>query len=95
MTMPASVQTASFDFRHHGAFQQELSFGPVTPQSAVFVSISEIGDINGQVVPFQGAASLSIDNVVPGPQNVIVRGSIGWDSDIDVRLFVLTLPVPL
>jgi hypothetical protein len=95
MTMPAPAQSATFDFSHHGAFQQQLNFRQVTPQSAVFVSISEIGDIGGQVIPFQGAASLSVDNVVPGPGNVIVRGSIGWDSDINVRLFVLTVPVPL
>jgi hypothetical protein len=95
MTMPAPAQTATFDFSHHGGFQQQLNFGQVTPQSAVFVSISEIGVINGQLVPFQGAATLSVDNVVPGPQNVIVRGNIGWDSDINVRLFVLTVPVPL
>src|SRR5580698_8325833 len=91
----ASAATATFDFRHHGGFQQTLDFPAVTPQSAVFVSISEVGNFNGQVIPFQGAASLSIDNVVPGPGNVIVRGSIGWDSDVDARLFVFTAPVPL
>jgi hypothetical protein len=92
----ASAATASFDFTHHGAFQQQLEFGAVTAQNcAVFVSIAEIGDIGGQVIPCQGAASLSIDNVVPGNGNVIVRGSIGWDSDINVRLFVFAAPIPL
>jgi hypothetical protein len=95
MTMPASVQSTIWDFTHHGGFQQEFGFNAVTPQSAVFVSISEVGVINGQLVPFQGAASLSVDNVVPGPGNVIVRGNIGWDSDISVRLYVFTVPVPL
>jgi len=95
MTMPASVQSMTHDFSHHGGFQQEIGFGGVTQGSAVFASISEVGVINGQLTPFQGAASLSIDNVVPGPGNVIVRGSIGWDSDIDVRIFLLTVPVPL
>jgi|HubBroStandDraft_5_1064220.scaffolds.fasta_scaffold1067413_1 hypothetical protein len=95
MTMPSSIQSMTHDFSHHGGFQQEFEFDSVTPQSAVFVSISEIGVVNGQLVPLQGAASLSVDNVVPGPKNVIVRGNIGWDSDIDVRLYVFTIPVPL
>jgi hypothetical protein len=95
MTMPAGAQSTVWDFTHHGGFQQQVPFGQVTPQSAVFVSISEIGEINGQLTPFQGAASLSIDDVVAGPGNVIVRGNIGWDSDIQVRLSLLTVPVPL
>ena len=94
--MSTTAASTTFDFRHHGGFQQQFDFGPVTALNcAVFVSISEIGDIGGQVIPFQGAASCTIDNVVPGNGNFIVRGSIGWDSDIDVRLFVFTTPVPL
>jgi hypothetical protein len=94
--MSTVAASNTYDFRHHGGFQQQFEFDPVTTLNcAVFVSISEITDIGGQVVPFQGAASCTIDNVVPGEQNFIVRGNIGWDSDIDVRLFVFTTPVPL
>jgi hypothetical protein len=97
MTMPGSVASASFDFSHHGGFQQQFNWpGAVTAlNSAVFASISEITDIGGQVTPFQGAATLSIDNVVPGNGNIIVRGNIGWDSDITVRIFVFAVPIGL
>jgi hypothetical protein len=96
MTAPGSVASASFDFSHHGGFQQEFSWGPISAlNSAVFASISEITDIGGQVTPFQGAATLSIDNVVPGNGNIIVRGNIGWDSDITVRIFAFAVPIGL
>lgn len=78
--------TGTFDFRHHGGFQQQFNDSRVNPNSIVMISICEVGNIGGQVVPFQGAASLSIDNIVPGNGNIIVRGSIGFESDIDVRL---------
>jgi hypothetical protein len=81
--------TGTFDFRHHGGFQQSFTHNGVNAGSTVMVSISEVGNVGGQVVPFQGAASLSIDNIVPGnDQSVIVRGNIGWESDLDVRLHV-------
>jgi hypothetical protein len=96
MTMPGSVACTHFDFSHHGGFQQEFGWNAVSAlNSAVFVSIAEITDIGGQVTPFQGAATLSIDNVVPGNGNIIVRGNIGWDSDITVRIFALAVPLGL
>jgi hypothetical protein len=42
----------------------------------------------GVVKPFQGAASIEIHNVVPREGRIIVRGFIGWDTDIPVRLHV-------
>jgi hypothetical protein len=74
------------DFHHHGGFQQQFDFPGVNEGSCVLVSICELGIFSGQLIPFQGGASLSIDDVVPGRGNVIVRGNIGWDSDLNVRL---------
>ncbi len=95
MTMPGFGAINTHDFSHHGGFQQTIAVRRVTRASAVFASISEVGVINGQLTPFQGAASLSIDDVVPGPENVIVRGNIGWETDITVRISILAVPVPL
>jgi hypothetical protein len=36
--------------------------------------------------PFQGSASMEVNNVVPEDSGIRVRGSIGWNSDIEVRL---------
>ena len=92
MTMPASVRSTTHDFTHHGGFQQEFAVTGVNQTSVVLASISETTIINGQLTPFQGAASCTIDNVVPGPGNVIVRGSIGWETDITVRISILAVP---
>jgi len=53
------------------------------------VSICELGVSGGQVIPIQGAASMQVHNVVPGNNQVRVRGSIGWDTDLNVRLHFL------
>jgi hypothetical protein len=92
MTMPSSVRSTTHDFTHHGGFQEAFAVTGVSQASVVLASISEIGVINGQLIPFQGAASVSIDNVVPGPGNVIVRGNIGWGTDITVRISILAVP---
>jgi len=74
------------DFRQHQGFDSSWNVPGCTPTSVVMVSICEIGLIGGQVTPFQGAASMQVHNVVPGNNNVRVRGFIGWDTDLDVRL---------
>ena len=64
--------------------------GVVNFRSRVFVTIVEVALFGDQRTPFMGAASCEIHNVVPHDDGiVIVRGSIDWDSDINVWLSVL------
>ena len=80
-----------FGFADNQGFEKRLDLtGVVNSRSRGFVSISEVGVFDGQWKPFQGAASCEIHNVVPHDDGtVIVRGVIGWDHDINVRLSVL------
>ena len=80
-----------FQFADHAGFERRLDLrGVVNSRSRVFVSISEIGLFGDRWMPFMGAASCEIHNVVPHDDGiVIVRGSIGHDRDINVRLSVL------
>jgi hypothetical protein len=77
------------DFRQHHGFDRRWNIPGCTPSSVVMVSICEIGVSGGQVVPFQGAASMEVHNVVPGNNEVRVRGFIGWETDLNVRLHFL------
>jgi len=87
------VDPTWFQFADHQGFERRLDLtGLVNSKSRVFVSISEIGVFGDQWKPFMGAASCEIHNVVPHDDGiVIVRGVIGWDSDINVRLSVLVV----
>jgi hypothetical protein len=80
-----------FGFADHQGFEKRLDLaGVVNSRSRVFVSISEVGVFGGQWKPFQGAASCEVHNVVPHDDGiVIVRGFIGFDRDINVRLSVM------
>lgn len=80
-----------FQFADHQGFERRLDLtGVVNSRSTVFVSISEIGLFGDEWKPFMGAASMEIHNVVPHDDGIVtVRGSIGWDHDINVRLSVL------
>ncbi|MED3928599.1 hypothetical protein P4594_26500 [Priestia megaterium] len=82
-----------FDTIAHGGFERRLNLsGIVNSSSKVFVSISEIGIINGQVKPFMGSASMEVHNVVPQDDGiVIVRGNVDWNNDLNVRLSVLVM----
>jgi hypothetical protein len=77
-----------FDFRDHHGYEQWIDMaGLINARSQVMVSICELGVFGGQVKPFQGAASMEVHNVTPHDDGLlIVRGAIGWDSDINVRL---------
>lgn len=87
------VDPTWFQFADHQGFEKRLDLtGLVNSKSRVFVSISEIGVFDSQWKPFMGAASCEIHNVVPHDDGiVIVRGVIGWDTDINVRLSVLVV----
>jgi len=77
------------NFRQHHGFDSRWNIPGCTPSSIVMVSICEVGLVGGQVVPFQGAASMEVHNVVPGNNEVRVRGFIGWETDVNVRLHFL------
>jgi hypothetical protein len=87
---PRIVNRTWFQFADHQGFEKRLDLtGIVNSSSAVFVSISEIGVFGGEWKPFMGLASMEVHNVVPHDDGtVIVRGHIGWDRDVNVRLSV-------
>jgi hypothetical protein len=80
-----------FQFADHQGFEKRLDLtGFVNSRSRVFASISEIGVFGGQWKPLMGAASMEVHNIVPQDDGiVVVRGFIGWESDLSVRLSVL------
>ncbi|CAM4320136.1 hypothetical protein L1N85_15375 [Paenibacillus alkaliterrae] len=74
-----------------GLFQRSLNLrGVVNSSSRVFVSITEIGLIGGTLKPFQGSATMTVHNVVPQDDGIVlVRGNTGWNSPLNVRLSVV------
>jgi hypothetical protein len=76
--------------RGHQEFEARLNLpGLVTSRSRVFVSICELGVFGGELKPFQGAANMMIHNIVPHDDGtLIVRGFIGWNTDLNARLSV-------
>jgi hypothetical protein len=85
---PTPRITGFFDFRDHHGFEKPINVDGVNHLSKVFVSAAELTIEVGVVKPFQGAASIEIHTVVPREGRIIVRGFIGWDTDIPVRLHV-------
>ncbi|GGY20299.1 hypothetical protein [Streptomyces djakartensis] len=83
------IDYTRFSFRGRQFFQVTCLCGPtVNSGSRVFVSICEM--LNGR--PFQGAASMEVFNVTPHDNgDLIVRGRIWWDSDLNVQLRVLSV----
>jgi hypothetical protein len=77
------------DFRQHKGFDSHWNIDGLTKTSKVAVSICEVGNFSGEVKPFQGAASMEIHNVVPEANLLRVRGFIGWERDLDVRLHII------
>lgn len=88
---PRIVDLRWFQFADHEGFEKRLDLrGVVNSRSSVFVSISEIQLVDGVWKPMQAHASAEVHNVVPHDNGiVIVRGYIGWERDINVRLSVL------
>jgi hypothetical protein len=80
----------TFGIRGHQEFEARLNLpGLVTSRSRVFVSICELGVFGGELKPFQGAANMMIHNIVPHDDGtLIVRGFIGWNTDLNARLSV-------
>lgn len=82
-----------FTFADHKGYERQLDLtGVVNSNSTVLVSICELGVFGGQLKPFQGAASMEVHNVVPHDNGiVVVRGYIGWESDLTVQLSVFVV----
>lgn len=76
------------DFFQHRGFDVVVEIPGLKPNSGVWASICEI-DNNGN--PFQGAASCVVHNIVPEPNKARIRGEIGWDTDVRVRLNVMAV----
>jgi hypothetical protein len=73
--------------RINGLFVFTFNFGSdvtVNAFSQVVASITEIDSPNRN--PFLGNAAMSILNVVPSNQKVIIEGNIQWDSPLDFRI---------
>lgn len=73
-------------FTNHHGFEERIEGLAINQHNVVFVSICEL---NSNGVPFQGLASMEVHNVVPHREGfLIVRGHIGWDSDLRAQLSI-------
>jgi hypothetical protein len=79
----------SFDFTDRRGFEVHVPAPGVHAGSNAAAGACELFIQGGVQVPDQGAASIRVDNVVPRPNMVIVRGEIGWDDNIPVRVNVV------
>jgi len=85
-------KTFTFGLRDHQGYERRIDLrGVINRDSCVVVSITEVRILgDGTQVPFMGLASMDVDNVVPHDDGIlIVRGAIGWDSDLNARLNIL------
>ena len=85
------LASLTFTIKDHKGFEKRLNCisANVKSHSRVFVSICE--EVNGQ--PVQGAATMMVHNITPHDDGiVIVRGEIGWETDIFARLSVIVAP---
>jgi hypothetical protein len=71
----------------HGNMDLLFNVAGVTPDSNVMVSLAEVTSVNH--VPFLGLASLAVYNIIPMTGQVRMRISIGWQTDILVRIAIL------
>ena len=79
---PRSAGFISDPFPAHRIFTRRFSVAGVAFNSAVAVSLTEVSGI----FPFVGAATMKVYNVAPNnAQEVIVRGEVDWDVDINIR----------
>lgn len=77
-------------------FEHETS--PISGVSAGSLVVASITEVNSNDVPFQGAASMEVHNVVPMNQRpgeiggrVRVRGFIGWERNVRARISLMVL----
>ena len=64
--------------------------GPVTTNSIILASATEVFWDGQNWIPFQGSASIQVLNCVPRPEEfpgaLYVRVNILWDDDIVIRV---------
>jgi hypothetical protein len=88
------LQTFRWTLRGHGGFVHRLGgqgTGPTLDTSVVLSSqICELVSFAGGLTPTMGEAIMTIDNVVQGDYNdVWVRGSVGWDYNLQYRITLI------
>ncbi len=77
-----------FDFRNHHGFEVWIDFSGIV--NAISVVVASICELHSSGDPHQGLASMEVHNIVPHDDGlVIVRGYIGWDTDLNARLNIL------
>ncbi|MBU8918873.1 hypothetical protein [Neobacillus sp. 114] len=77
--------------RAHATFDAHGSLpGVVNSSSKVFASITEIKIVDGQVVPWLGAANMWTLNVVPFDNgDIYIRSYIQWSEDLDFQISIV------
>ena len=80
---PRSAGFISHPFPAHRIFTYLFGVAGVDSKSAVAVSLTEV---DGNQFPFLGEATMKVYNVIPdNAQEVVVRGEVDWDEDINIR----------
>jgi hypothetical protein len=80
--VPRSAGFISDPFPAHRIFTRRFSVAGVAFNSSVAVSLTEVSGI----FPTLGDATMKVYNVIPdNAQEVIVRGEVDWDVDINIR----------
>jgi hypothetical protein len=79
----------------NGFWNQGFSFPPgyVLPDSIVFANICELTALGGS--PFIGAATMRINNIAPGYDEIVVQIEVAWNWPLPIRIqFQVAPPVP-
>ncbi len=72
------------EFVDNGDFiRHSIPFGSVTPETVVLASITEL---DGDGLPFTGAATLEVHNVAPRNGFVDLIVAVLWDSPLRYRV---------
>jgi hypothetical protein len=73
----------------HGMFTVTFDAPGVTPDNNVVASITEVDGLLGMGIPIVGDAVMTIHNVAPYEDRIIVRGTVNWHTDLWVRVTVM------
>jgi hypothetical protein len=81
----------AYTFRAHRIFTRRFAVPGLVPTNNVMVSLCEIGRSSNAGpldTPFVGDATMKVYNVAASNGEVVVRGEIDWDDDIDIRIAI-------
>jgi hypothetical protein len=73
----------------HGVFTEIISAPELDADAVVMASITELAVVNGREVPHFGNAHMSILNVSPRSNEVLVRAHVAWGSPLLVRISLM------